>query len=237
MSSRERLDERYRKYVADHPGVSYAEWMNIVQVESLSRGGEHATLGPNLRKYPNWWDAGANAFYRYQRTFPILRRSRVVDYGCGSLRVGGHFIRYLDPGHYFGLDVGMGFIDMGKALVGDALLAQKTPRFASIDEDSMREAVAFDADIVCSNAVSYHVHPDEAPLYFANLARLAHKPGATLFFDVSVSDEPIDKLQLSMPVDYFRQALPRLDFAMFHEIDKRPENNQIVGIMEFKVPA
>ncbi len=30
---------------------------------------------------------------------------KVLDVGCGSGRIGIHLLRYLDPGHYFGIDV------------------------------------------------------------------------------------------------------------------------------------
>ena len=28
----------------------------------------------------------------------------LIDIGCGALRGGVHFVRHLDPGHYFGMD-------------------------------------------------------------------------------------------------------------------------------------
>lgn len=236
-TARERMEQRYLAYRVNHPGVSYAEWADIVQLGALANGGDHATLGPRLRKYPNWWDAGIHTFARYQRLFPITPESRVVDYGCGSLRVGGHFIRHLVPERYFGLDVVAGFMDMGKELIGPDMMAEKRPRFAVISDASVADAAAWNADIVCSSAVSYHVHPDEAALYFGNLTKIAHRPGTTLFFDASVSNGPIHDLQLSMPLDYFRTALGTLDFVAFHEIDKGPVNDQIIGILEFRKPA
>jgi SAM-dependent methyltransferase len=37
-----------------------------------------------------------------------------LDVGCGSLRGGVHFIRYLEPGHYFGLDIQQRLLDAGR---------------------------------------------------------------------------------------------------------------------------
>lgn len=235
-TARERMEQRYLVYKEANPGVSYAEWSVIAQLKSLANGGNHATLGPRLRKYSRWWDAGANTFQRYLRWFPITPGSRVADYGCGSLRVGGHFIRHLQPGHYFGLDIAAGFMDMGKELIGAELMAEKRPRFDVIGDASVAEAADWGADIVYSSAVSYHVHPNEAAAYFANLAKIAGKPGTLLFFDASVSDGPVDDLQLSMPLDYFRKALGPLDFVTFHEIEKVAAHNQIIGILEFRRP-
>ncbi len=235
-TARERMELRYLAYKKENPAASYAEWSVAAQLASLNRGGDHATLGPKLRKYSNWWDAGKNAFDRHLRWFHIAPHNRLVDYGCGSLRIGGHFIRHLAPEHYFGLDVVTGFIDMGKELIGEEMMAEKKPRFEVIGEATVAEAAAWGADIVCSNAVSYHVHRDEAGTYFGNLAKIAGKPGTLLFFDASVSDTPVDDLQLSMPLDYFKTALPGLDFVRFHEIEKVAAHNQIIGVLEFRRP-
>jgi len=37
-----------------------------------------------------------------------------LDVGCGSLRGGIHFINYLKPGHYFGIDKNMELLDAGR---------------------------------------------------------------------------------------------------------------------------
>jgi SAM-dependent methyltransferase len=37
-----------------------------------------------------------------------------LDVGCGSLRGGVHFIRYLEPGHYFGIDKSKELLDAGR---------------------------------------------------------------------------------------------------------------------------
>jgi len=39
---------------------------------------------------------------------------KLCDTGCGSLRGGVHFVRYLDAGNYFGLDINTSLIDAGR---------------------------------------------------------------------------------------------------------------------------
>jgi SAM-dependent methyltransferase len=39
----------------------------------------------------------------------------LVDVGCGSLRGGIHFVRYLEPGHYFGLDISGRLLSAGRS--------------------------------------------------------------------------------------------------------------------------
>ena len=38
---------------------------------------------------------------------------KLLDVGCGCLRGGVHFVRYLEPGHYFGTDINQSLLDVG----------------------------------------------------------------------------------------------------------------------------
>ena len=76
------------------------------------------TLPARYRRFwdPNWHRAtvrGTAAFWeelgRLQLDYLVgqgLQESHyVLDVGCGPLRAGVHFIRYLEPGHYAGIDI------------------------------------------------------------------------------------------------------------------------------------
>jgi SAM-dependent methyltransferase len=55
---------------------------------------------------------------RLQRDFLVARglrpEHRFVDVGCGALRGGIHFVAYLAPGHYHGLDINRSLIEAGR---------------------------------------------------------------------------------------------------------------------------
>ena len=53
---------------------------------------------------------------------------RLLDVGCGALRLGVHAVRYLDPGHYFGLDISPGLLDAGYSLELDEAERSRVPR-------------------------------------------------------------------------------------------------------------
>lgn len=227
-------DRRYADFKTKNPDVSYAEWLHRNAVRCVKDGRVHATLGGNLRKHTDWWQAGRGTFERYRKIAAIGTGDRIVDYGCGSLRVGAHFIRYLEPHHYFGLDVTTDLIETGKELAGAELIAEKAPVFAPIDAPSLEAAEAFGADVVISTAVCYHVHPDETETYFGNLRRLAHKPSAKLLFDLSVSDTGSTEHSLSMPIAYYMHALAPMTFVKFHRSVDR--DGVQLGIGEFRQP-
>ena len=80
-------NRRYLAYREKHPGHSYAQWLHDAAVVHARAGSPHATLGSNLNKSGDWWEAGRGAYERYRRLFPLAPDGKVVDYGCGSLRI------------------------------------------------------------------------------------------------------------------------------------------------------
>src|ERR1035438_2924105 len=52
---------------------------------------------------PMWDSIGALQF-EFLKSRGLLPDHRFMDVGCGALRGGSHFIRYLDPGCYHGID-------------------------------------------------------------------------------------------------------------------------------------
>jgi SAM-dependent methyltransferase len=57
----------------------------------------------------------------------VKKTSRVLDYGCGCLRLGKHLIPYLRKGYYTGIDVDEKVIEDGKAELEDGVLKKKAP--------------------------------------------------------------------------------------------------------------
>jgi cyclopropane fatty-acyl-phospholipid synthase-like methyltransferase len=54
-------------------------------------------------------------------------KHKLLDIGCGCLRGGRHYIKYLDEGNYFGLDINQSLIEAGKIEIEEAGLTDKKP--------------------------------------------------------------------------------------------------------------
>ena len=52
---------------------------------------------------------------------------RMLDLGCGTLRGGRHFIRYLQPGNYYGIDISRKAIAFADQLIQQERLTDKSP--------------------------------------------------------------------------------------------------------------
>lgn len=210
-------ETRFSKYRESHPSATHAQFNMERVAEKVKHGNKHHSLGDNLDG-GDFWQAGAAKAAMYWRMGSVSRRSKVIDYGCGSLRIGAHFIRDLDPGCFLALDVNDEFYEMGKQLVGEELLQEKVPRFGVISEEVVANAEGFGADLVYSNAVCYQVYPDELQTYFDSLTRLAAKPGSQVVFNCMTASEEVRYSHRSWarPLEVYKKGLNELELVEAH---------------------
>ena len=92
------------------------------------RAGDHdyrAFVGP-----PERYDLIAAMTFNLLTTLGLREHHRVLDIGCGSLRVGRLLIPYLRPGHYTGIEPNQWLVEEGIGReTGRDLIALKEPRF------------------------------------------------------------------------------------------------------------
>jgi hypothetical protein len=104
----------------------------------------------------------------------------VVDYGCGSFRLGKALIQHLEPGHYWGLDVIDEFLESGMALLEPELKAAKRPNARVINAESLAETAAAKPDFVISWHVCSKVPPSRLQDYFGKIVALLSPTGVAL---------------------------------------------------------
>lgn len=197
-----RADLAFRRWARNNPGKSYADFY-VDRVERRVRlGRPHPTLG--TRGFAKGqgesvaWDAESFAergLENWQQflDFGLEPHMRCVDYGCGSLRLGQHAIRYLDRDNFWGVDVSHSFMTAGLDLLGAELVAEKRPRLSLIDPSSIEQIGRWAPDFIISNAVLQHVPEDELPLYFERLARMMVTGGKA--FVVFVEGEAVTRVK------------------------------------------
>lgn len=89
----------------------------------------------NIRE-PGWhrqavgglWEEVGELQFRFLVENGLRPDHHLLDVGCGSLRGGIHFVRYLDPGHYVGIDIDGDLLAAGKEELRRTGLLDRAPR-------------------------------------------------------------------------------------------------------------
>ncbi len=230
MATFEETDRLFAQARAENQALTFARFYADCMAP-LARKGTHVTLGARR-------DVGAKLFEAYRRMLRLTPEMRIVDFGCGSLRIGYHTISFLQPGHYLGMDVLPEFLALGEEMLGVELRALKQPTLRVIDEQTVVEAARFRPDVVMSINVALHVRPAEIEVYFQRLSTLALQPGARLLFDARMAPWPrrFDPFGWAWPLDFIREALAPLELLAVHNEKAYPPGGEgsTTGILEFR---
>lgn len=92
------------------------------------------------KKVGGYWTEIGRLQYDFLVGQGLRPDSRLLDIGCGALRGGIHFVRYLEPGHYFGIDVNESLIRGGLREVAELDLEDRLP------PENLRVTDRFDCD-------------------------------------------------------------------------------------------
>jgi SAM-dependent methyltransferase len=159
------------------------------ELEVRVRGGDHRGVVGGL------WDEIGTWQFEFCRSQGLLPSHQFIDIGCGSLRGGVHFVRYLEPGHYAGVDTHDALLDAGyeRELVPSGL-APRLDR-ARLKATSRFEFGSFGQpfDMALAQSVFTHVPFNQIRLCLSQLAQ-AMQPGGRFFatyFEIG-EDVPLD---------------------------------------------
>lgn len=90
----------------------------------------------------------------------LREHHKLLDFGCGSLRVGRLLIPYLAAGNYHGLEPNRWLIDEAiSRQIGETLISLKQPKFFQFD-DCAAERCGSDFDFIIAQSVLSHTGMD-----------------------------------------------------------------------------
>ncbi len=182
-----------------NPNAPFSKFYADSIERKLDRGRPHRTLGQyTFSRASAFISQGdrADQFskeglekYNYLKKYVSSPDATIVDYGCGSLRIGQHFIRSQAPLRFWGLDVTDRFYEDGLSLIGSELVAAKQPLLRKIDAKSLSEARSALPDFVYSVAVMKHVPRSELEIFWSNaLGLLGPDSTAIIYGDISETE-------------------------------------------------
>ena len=141
------------------------------------------------------WDTHGERQLEYLRAQGLQPHHRLVDIGCGPFRAGRHFIDYLEPGHYFGVEANHSLIQAGY----DVELSED--QRASLPVSNLRANDRFDVDFgvpfdyAMAQSVFTHVSLNHIRLCLHRLAP-AMEVGGSFYatFFVRTPSVPVDTI-------------------------------------------
>lgn len=158
----------FEEWRSRNPSKSIKEFYAQRKKSQMDGGAAQSTFGADLKSGRSFETSGVSIF-RDLVGFGLKPTDACVDYGCGTLRIGQHVIKYLAPGQYWGFDIADWLLEDGKNLIGAELVAEKKPQLRVISREAVLEVAAAKPAMLFSAKVMQHVHPSELSEYFDNV--------------------------------------------------------------------
>jgi cyclopropane fatty-acyl-phospholipid synthase-like methyltransferase len=118
------------------------------------------------------WDEIGALQFEFMKKAGLAPQHQLVDVGCGCLRGGVHFVRYLEKGNYYGMDLNASLIESGKRELQNLGILDRDPHLLVSAEFGVSQfATQFDYGL----AVSLFTH-----LYANHIARCLVEMGKSL---------------------------------------------------------
>jgi SAM-dependent methyltransferase len=157
-----------------HDHVSY---YRAVMKADAARSHE-AAVGSHTHE--SWLKLGRMQF-DYLRGHGLKTADRMLEIGCGNLRAGHLFIGYLEPGHYYGIDISPDILFAAQQTVARFGLQDKLPHLALVRD--LRFGFLPDGyfDVVHAHSVFSHSPLGVIDECLANVGRVM-APGALFDF-------------------------------------------------------
>lgn len=157
---------RWLAWKLRHPRGRYHDYYVERVTARLDEGQVHVSLGCRSPEHARHAAAGRAVLKRLV-SLGLRPEHRVVDYGCGSLRIGRHLIDFLAADRYVGLDVTERFWRDGLRNLDPECTRRKRPRFALVEGPRPEPP-----DFLVSIGVLIHVPAQELSLYLDGIQAL-----------------------------------------------------------------
>ncbi|HVU21330.1 MAG TPA: class I SAM-dependent methyltransferase [Rhizomicrobium sp.] len=125
----------------------------------------------------------------------VRRSSKVLDVGCGALRLGYWLVRFLEPDCYCGIDPNPKYVQVGlKHAIGDKVANAKRPRFDyNMEFDFSVFGIKF--DYIVARSIFSHTSPEQVCKVLDSFRDNSSETGVML-----VSYRPLKKAELGEKV-------------------------------------
>jgi len=126
---------------------------------------------PWRAKVGGLWEQLGKLQFEYLVKNGLKSHHFLLDIGSGSLRGGIHFIRYLENGHYFGIDKDFQLLESGKIELEENNLLDKKP-VLKLDDDFDFVSLNQKFEYALAQSVFTHLHLSEIKKCIENVEKV-----------------------------------------------------------------
>lgn len=161
-------DVRLRMGSADH--VAY--YRKVMEAD-IAHGSESAV---GSKSHESWLRIGQLQF-DYLIDHGLKPADRMLEVGCGDLRAGWRFVDYLEPEHYYGIDISPDILLAAERTIVEHELQPKLPHLAFVDDLTFDFLPSEHFDVIHAHSVFSHSPLDVIDECFAHVSRILAPTG------------------------------------------------------------
>lgn len=166
----------------------------------------------------------------------LQSHQKMLDIGCGTLRGGRHFIKYLNIGNYSGMDISPKAIAYATQLVQQEGLSEKNPHILVSEKKNLkfREFSGETFDYILAQSVFTHLKPEHIKECFENIGHIMH--GNSVFYFTYNKGEEYRQTTLKgfrYPFSFFESLAEQHAFTVLDVSDEynHPRGQLMVELM------
>lgn len=183
------------------------------------------------------WEKIGKLQFNFLLKHGLEKHNSLLDYGCGSLRGGRYFIRYLDEGCYTGIDISEELVKEAKELIKRKNLNHKKPRIILNDDLnlSFEDLEGDKYDFILAQSVFTHLQKEHIEEVFKNLPKVMHV-NSVFFFTANIKNEHVQTglKTFAYPVSFFENLATRYGFHINQCDDYEHPRDQVMFKLSLK---
>jgi ubiquinone/menaquinone biosynthesis C-methylase UbiE len=207
--------------------------------------------GHHRSKVGGMWDEMGKKQLGFMQEMGLKPQHELLDVGCGSLRGGIYFIKFLNEGKYCGLDINSSLIKAGQTEIKKANLAEKKPMLLVNDHFQFK---LFNKmfDYAIAQSVFTHLPVNIIQNCLINMEKVL-KPGGKFFatfFETKVNFDVNPVNQPGGPITYLDKDPYHYHLSIFEYLIKdsslqldyigdwgHPRNQKMICFTKMEQPA
>ena len=142
---------------------------------------------------------------------------RILEIGCGNLRAGWRIIRYLEPEHYYGIDISQQALLSAERNLAERGLVDKRPHLQLVSDQTFSMFPDGTFDVVHAHSVFSHAPLDVIEDCFAHVGRVMKPDGYFDFTFKRTEGKEYGKLR----EDFYFRTETLIDAAARHGLSAR----------------